>query len=134
MFCNLTQAKNQVSTPTWSRTLAEATGQIIAQGRDEKVAYIREKRGLYHLTDGDSCSRYEWAEFILRHTPSKNTTKEIKLTRAKSTDFKTPATRPAKTSLDTNSIKNSLGMHSPNWKTATKTLLDISEIPFTIFI
>ena len=56
---------DQISSPTWARTLAEATAQIVAQGRGDPVEYIREKRGLYHLAGGGSCSRYEWAREIL---------------------------------------------------------------------
>ena len=43
---------DQISSPTWARTLAEATAQVIAQGRGEPSDYIKEKSGIYHLAGG----------------------------------------------------------------------------------
>ena len=37
---------DQVSTPTWARTLAEATAQVVAQGRGDPLGWLEEKRGL----------------------------------------------------------------------------------------
>ena len=50
---------DQISTPTWSRTLAEATSQIIAQGKNDPLGYLMANRGLYHLADSGYCSRYD---------------------------------------------------------------------------
>jgi dTDP-4-dehydrorhamnose reductase len=83
---------DQVSTPTWARTLAEATTQVVAQGRSDP-----KKSGIYHLTDGGSCSRYEWAEVIF--DLAKIGKKPI-TTPAESVDFPTVALRPPSTILD----------------------------------
>ena len=85
---------DQISSPTWARTLAEATAQIIAQGRGEPVEYIQEKRGLYHLAGGGSCSRYEWAKAILELDPHKEEQVVKELLRAKTTDFDDGIKRP----------------------------------------
>jgi dTDP-4-dehydrorhamnose reductase len=114
---------DQISSPTWARTLAEATGQIIAQGRGEKVAYIREKRGLYHLAGGGFCSRYEWAMAILAHDPNKEH-QRVEATRpAKSADFSTQAERPLVSALNCDQIKRNFDIHPINWNQALQLAL-----------
>ena len=90
---------DQISSPTWARTLAEATAQVIAQGRGEPVEYIREKRGLYHLAGGDSCSRYEWARAVLEKYSGTQALRVKLIEPTKSTEFQTPADRPLNTTL-----------------------------------
>jgi dTDP-4-dehydrorhamnose reductase len=115
MFCNLTQAKNHVSTPTWARTLAEATGQIIAQGRGEAVDYLREKRGLYHLTDGGHCSRYAWAKSIIDRISDKNNLMVKELKSAKSSEFKSDAQRTQISVLNIKKVCPIFGLNMPGW-------------------
>ncbi len=60
---------DQVSNPTWSRSLAEITAQLIARGGDDLTNWVKERRGVYHLA-GDGCaSRWEWAQAILKNRP-----------------------------------------------------------------
>lgn len=107
---------DQVSTPTWARTLAEATGQILAQGRGELVDYIREKRGLYHLTDSGFCSRYRWAEAILDWNPNKGEQVARTLTPAKSNEFFSPATRPNVSLLSCHKNETAFKIVMPGWE------------------
>lgn len=52
----LSMVTDEVSTPTWARDLAAAI-----------VALIEHQRyGVYHLTNGGECSRFEWAREVLR--------------------------------------------------------------------
>ena len=46
---------DEVATPTYAPDLAEAISQLIRTGHF----------GIYHLTNGGSCSRYEWAKRLL---------------------------------------------------------------------
>jgi len=109
---------DQISTPTWARTLAEATAQIIAQGGQDPVAYIQEKRGLYHLTDGGACSRYEWAKAILELDPKKHEQVVGLVLPAKSTDFKEPAERPLASILNSAHFRTVFGLNLPAWFSA----------------
>ncbi|MCB2202851.1 dTDP-4-dehydrorhamnose reductase [bacterium] len=107
---------DQVSSPTWARTLAEATAQVIAQGRGEPVEYIQEKRGLYHLAGGGSCSRFEWAKAI---TAILLTDKGVKLQNiqpAKSNEFPTPAERPLNTFMSCCLFEKIFGLKIPFWE------------------
>jgi dTDP-4-dehydrorhamnose reductase len=46
---------DEVASPTWARDLAQAIGRLI-----NVSSY-----GVYHLTNGGACSRYQWAEKVL---------------------------------------------------------------------
>jgi dTDP-4-dehydrorhamnose reductase len=107
---------DQISTPTWARTLAEATAQVIAQGRATPVEYITEKRGLYHLTDGGSCSRYEWAKAILQFDPQHEEQIVNELLTAKTVDFPTPAKRPTSSFLNCDLFCGTFSLVLDNWK------------------
>ena len=107
---------DQISSPTWARTLAEATAQIIAQGRQDPSAYIQEKQGIYHLADGGSCSRYEWAKAILDLDPNQHEQVVKKVLPAKSADFLTSIERPLISTLDKTLVKNTFNLRLSHWK------------------
>ncbi len=107
---------DQISSPTWARTLAEATAQVIAQGRSDPLGYLAQKKGLYHLAGGGSCSRYEWAKMIMelgshRH---EQTVKEI--LPALTIDFPTPAQRPLFSALDCSRFERTINLTLPRWQ------------------
>ncbi|MFU8827462.1 MAG: dTDP-4-dehydrorhamnose reductase [Brevefilum sp.] len=111
---------DQVSSPTWARTLAEATVQVITQARKDPVDYIKEKQGLYHLTDEGACSRLAWAKTILELDPNKHEQVVKQVLPAKSSDFPTPAERPLNSTLDKSLIASAFNLDLPHWKTALK--------------
>ena len=111
---------DQVSSPTWARILAEASAQVIAQGRSDPLGYLAEKSGLYHLAGGGYCSRYEWAKEILLLIGLNN----IKLEKASSLDFKTKADRPLFTALDNSLFQNTFSLYINEWKAALKLAFD----------
>ena len=109
---------DQISNPTWARTLAEATAQVIAQGRGEPVGYIREKSGLYHLAGGGSCSRYEWAKTILEMDPYKEEQIVKELLPAKSEEFCSKAIRPKASLMACYHMRTQLDIYSQLWQNA----------------
>ncbi len=115
---------DQISNPTWARMLAEATAQVIAQGRSEPVGYIRQKAGLYHLAGAGSCSRYEWAKSILELDPKKEEQIVKELLPAKSSEFSTPATRPLQTELSIRNFQKTFGLVFPQWKASLRQLME----------
>ena len=92
---------DEVSSPTYAPDLAWATLQLI-----KAKAY-----GLYHITNSGYCSRYEWAEFILKEIGWNG-----KLERAKQEDFNLPAKRPKFSALDGFGLKETTGLETRNWK------------------
>ncbi|OPX70270.1 MAG: dTDP-4-dehydrorhamnose reductase [Methanoregulaceae archaeon PtaB.Bin056] len=100
---------DQVSSPTRTRDLADATLGLLDT----------EQFGLYHLTNGGSCSRYEWAQYILDATGWKGV-----LIPVKSEEFPTPARRPAFSVLDNFGAAEVLGWELPPWEDATHAYLE----------
>ncbi len=95
---------DQVSAPTATADLARATLDLLETG----------EYGLYHLTNGGSCSRFGWARFILEATHWKGT-----IVPGKTADFPVPAARPAYSVLDNLGSPEVLGYSLPSWQDAT---------------
>ncbi len=111
---------DQVSRPTWARTLAELTSQIIAQGKNDPIGFIGENQGLYNLGDNGFCSRYDWAKMILTLDPDKKSQVVKDLLPAKSEEFDTPAQRPLISTLDLNKFTNQFNLIPPSWEISLK--------------
>ena len=104
---------DQISTPTWCRSLAEATTQVVAQGRGDPIGLIAEKSGLYHLADGGSCSRFEWAQEIIKNSKYAG---KLRVEPAKSSDFPTSAERPFSSILNCTKYSKVFYAITTNWK------------------
>lgn len=97
-------ATDQISSPTYTKDAAKVIVALILKG----------KFGLYHLANTGFCSRYEWAETILRALNWKG-----ELIPAKMEDFNPLAKRPKFTPLDSTKIIEETGINLPDWKDAT---------------
>jgi dTDP-4-dehydrorhamnose reductase len=109
---------DQIGSPTWARFLAEATTFLIGSGRKDIPRYFNEHAGIYHLAGSGSPSRLEWAQRILEFDPHKEEQCIQYLLPAKSKDFPTPAIRPKNSSLDSNKIIQTFGIHIPDWESS----------------
>jgi dTDP-4-dehydrorhamnose reductase len=106
---------DQIGAPTWSRLIAEATAQVIAQL--ESPLYKGETRsGIYNLTCGGETNWYEFAKAILA---SSNTN----LLPINTADYPTPAKRPAYSVLSNQKLINSFGIRLPDWNQALSVCL-----------
>jgi dTDP-4-dehydrorhamnose reductase len=114
---------DQISSPTWARTLAEATAQIIAQGRKEPIGYLLEKSGMYHLTGGGSCTRFEWAKSILEMDPHKEEQVVTELIPVASEMFPTPALRPHNSTLSNQKFSETFNLISGSYQKALSLML-----------
>lgn len=99
---------DEISSPTYTKDLVKATMNLI-----NLKAY-----GTYHITNS-SCSRYEWAEYILKKLNWKG-----KLHKAKKEEFDLPAKRPDYAVLDNFGYKEMTGQQMPEWKDATGRFLE----------
>ncbi|MEW5706062.1 MAG: NAD(P)-dependent oxidoreductase, partial [Actinomycetota bacterium] len=95
---------DQISSPTYARDLAYITLKLLETGN----------YGLYHISNSEFCSRYEWAEFIASKLGWKG-----KIEPAKSKEFNSPAKRPKFSALDIFPIDEILGISISSWKDAT---------------
>jgi dTDP-4-dehydrorhamnose reductase len=106
---------DQVSNPTWARSLAEATTRIISEGMNEIQAWISDRTGLYHLAGDGHASRFEWAEEILKMDPERSNQAVRQVLPIKTDDFPTPAKRPHFSALDCRKFEERFGFRLPSW-------------------
>ena len=102
----LTIVNDQFGRPTWTRTLAEFMYFVI----DQKAPF-----GIYHLSNDNACSWYEFAKEILKDT-------DVKVSPVTSEQFPQKATRPQYSVMDLSKSK-SLGVHIPTWQEALQGML-----------
>ena len=94
-------ADDEVSVPTSTEDIVDATMEALKAGLF----------GRWHLTAGGSCSRYEWADAIL-----KGFGVDKQLLPAKMADFGLPARRPGYSAMSNGAISAELGLKLPHWR------------------
>lgn len=107
---------DQVSNPTWARTLAEVTAQLLGNRFD----YLVERQGLYHVTGNGYGSRLDWASQILALDPNKHEQTVREVIPAFTSDFPTPAQRPLFSALDCGLFQSTFDIPLPKWEDALK--------------
>jgi dTDP-4-dehydrorhamnose reductase len=105
---------DQVSNPTWARTLADVTAQLLGKGVD----CLTERRGLYHVAGVGHASRLDWAKKIIELDPSKHEQKVKEIVPALTLDFPTPAQRPLFSALDCSLFQSTFEIALPPWEVA----------------
>lgn len=111
---------DQVSNPTWARPLAEAIALLLAMGGREIGAWLRERKGIYHLAGDGYASRLDWAREILDcdSHPEEQIVRE--LSPALTAEFPTPAQRPLFSALDCSLFSETFGLRLPPWQEALR--------------
>jgi len=114
---------DQVSSPTWARSLAETSALMLARAGGELTDFFRDYGGVYHLAGSGHASRFEWAQEILANDPNPGEQVVERMETALTADFPTPAQRPLFTVLDCSLFENAFGLRLPDWKQALKLAL-----------
>lgn len=109
---------DQVSNPTWCRTLAGATALLLAKSGNKPAAWINERRGLYHLAGDGFASRLEWAKLILDLDPQRGQQVVSSLEPAKTSEYPTPAQRPLFSALNCDKFSDTFSIRLPKWQDA----------------
>jgi dTDP-4-dehydrorhamnose reductase len=113
---------DQIGAPTWCRSLADATAQVLAQvatplrGADKPLPW-----GVYHMTNGGETSWQGFAQAILDldapETPAR-------LLPIPSSDYPTPARRPLNSRLNNDKLERVFGVRLPDWREALRLCMD----------
>jgi dTDP-4-dehydrorhamnose reductase len=111
---------DQVSNPTWARSLAEITALVIARGGAHPISWLGERANLYHLAGDGYASRLEWARAILDFDPQPAEQMAGELLPARTFDFPTPAQRPLFSALDCGKFFQTFGLRLPSWQDALR--------------
>ena len=105
---------DQVGTPTWAAGLARALW----------VMLEKEFRGVYHWSDAGVASWYDFAVSIQEEALSLGLLEREKPIRPiPSSEFPTPAERPASSVLDKTSTWQELGYTAPHWRKSLRQML-----------
>ncbi len=105
---------DQFGAPTWARTIAEATAQILAQ---RPFLQAPTAAGIYHLTSRGTTNWHAFATAILART-SLPEGKHVQLNPIAASQYPTPAKRPANSVLSGEKLFSRFGIALPDWETA----------------
>jgi dTDP-4-dehydrorhamnose reductase len=108
---------DQIGAPTWSRMIAEATAQVVSQGQPHLSDWIQTRQGIYHLTATAQTSWYGFAQAIFAHTPTAPRQLQ-RLLPIPTSQYPTPAQRPAYSCLDTSKFCRTFGLRLPDWESS----------------
>lgn len=104
---------DQFGAPTWSRLLAEAAAQVLAQCRtpEGRFAFGKHNGEVFHLTATGEASWHEFAQAILEQSKETCTVDPIS-----TAQYPTPAARPAYSVLNNDSLAAAFGVRLPHWR------------------
>lgn len=111
---------DQIGAPTWSRSIAEATGQILARAgatTEERRGFIAERAGVYHFSSAGQTSWYGFAKQIVECNRSSLPRVPL-LTPITTAEFGAKADRPANSLLSHSKIRSAFGVLPPPWDEA----------------
>lgn len=110
---------DQRGAPTWARAIAEATAQVVgaALRAPEGVdAWMRARAGVYHMTAAGETTWHGFAEAILAGDPARAEQRAARVVPIATTEFPTPARRPACSLLDNAKLAAAFGIRLPDWR------------------
>jgi dTDP-4-dehydrorhamnose reductase len=110
---------DQIGTPNWSRALAVATARLVAMG----TGALAERAGLYHFTSTGSASWHAFAKAIVGDVD------RPVVTPIATSDYPTPARRPAYGVRATGKFERAFGFSLPPWQEALADCLREEHAP-----
>jgi dTDP-4-dehydrorhamnose reductase len=99
---------DQFGVPNWSRDLATTVAAVVSEG----LPTIVERAGLYHLSAGGATSWFDFARSIIGDV------KRPRVVPITTTEYPTPARRPAYGVLATGKFDRTFGIALPTWDDA----------------
>jgi len=111
---------DQVGSPTWARSLAAATADLL---RQDKLA--RKNPGIYHLSAQGYTTRFDFARriFEIAREVSPTFTAAPALRPITSAEYPLPATRPLNAATSKEKVKRVFGVEMPGWELELRSCL-----------
>lgn len=120
---------DQVGSPTFCGDLAQAIGLVAFDARRAPVDYFSERRGVYHLAGGGSCSRFALAQAVIELDPRSREHRCEGVQPATSPPSAAGATRrPANASLVCDLAADRLGVRLPPWRASLSRALAVGPL------
>lgn len=114
---------DQIGAPTWSRLIAEASAQALAQCLAPGRSTGEAPWGTYHLTTAGQTSWFGFASAIAELAGIDIDTAS-KLIPIPTSGYPTPARRPANSRLSNSKLEAAFGLVLPDWREALRLCLD----------
>ena len=113
---------DQYGAPTWCRTIADTTAQIVAQakGAQHKQEWWQERSGIYHLTAQGQTTWFGFTEAILENA---TIAKKPVLIPIATQDYPLPAQRPANSVMASEKLMHKF-CSLPTWEDALTSCLE----------
>ena len=113
---------DQIGAPTWCRSIADATAQVLAQVNSPLVGADKPQPwGVYHMTNGGETSWHGFAQAILDLDAPESATRLLPIP---SSDYPTPARRPLNSRLNNDKMERVFGVRLPDWRVALRLCMD----------
>jgi dTDP-4-dehydrorhamnose reductase len=112
---------DQIGAPTWSSAIATATAQIVAQCQRDRAI-----QGLYHLSAAGSTSWHGFASEIVSQYRGLYPDRPLAVQNIlpiPTSEYPTPAQRPANSVLDNSKLTRDFGIQLPDWNLSLSQLL-----------
>jgi dTDP-4-dehydrorhamnose reductase len=107
---------DQVGTPTAAASLAEVLW---------KFAFRPDLSGIYHWTDAGVASWYDFAVAIAEEAAARGMlSREVTVTPIATTEYPTPAARPAYSVLDKRATYEALGLQPIHWRVKLRSVIE----------
>ena len=121
----LSVVADQIGAPTWSRHIADATAQILAQYTGisaQSDDYWHQHSGIYHLAASGQGSWYDFAHAIFEHL-SVQGEKMAVLSKTTTAAYPTPAQRPLFSCMNTDKLTETFSIRLPDWQDSLQLVL-----------
>jgi dTDP-4-dehydrorhamnose reductase len=115
---------DQHGAPTSAALLADVTAQLIRQQQREGDDSV--PGGLYHVVAAGETSWYDYARLVLSEAlaagkPLRLSPDSIRAIRT--SEYPTPAKRPANSRMDTHKLRSTFGLELPHWQSGVRHIL-----------
>jgi dTDP-4-dehydrorhamnose reductase len=109
----LAMVDDQFGSPTWARSLAEATAELLRQKE-----LIGRHSGIYHLAAGGHVSRYRFTQAVISFAKELSGIPDgwANVKPITSDQYPLPARRPLHPVISTDKIKRVFGIEMPRWE------------------
>lgn len=116
---------DQVGAPTWSRSIAIATAQLLslARGAGGFTDGLRAATGTYHLSSAGMTSWHGFAAAILALDPARHEQICERLIAIPTNEYLTPASRPRWSVLSSAKLFTRFGLQLPSWDAQLRLVL-----------
>jgi dTDP-4-dehydrorhamnose reductase len=116
---------DQIGAPTWSRSIALVTGQLLsmANAAGGFAEGIGAASGTYHLSSAGMTSWHGFATAILAHDPALQEQRCTRLIPIPTEEYPTPAARPRWSVLSNAKLADRFGLRLPSWESQLRLAL-----------